>query len=46
MQVVSLSVGLPCEIKVEGGSVLTSLFKEPTNRRLRVTQLNFGWCLA
>ena len=41
MKVVSLSVGLPREIEVEGGSVLTSIFKEPVNRRLRVTRLNF-----
>jgi MOSC domain-containing protein YiiM len=38
---VSLSVGLPREIEVEGGSVLTSIFKEPVDRRLRVTRLNF-----
>ena len=41
MRVVSLSVGLPREIEVEGGSVLTSIFKEPVDRRLRVTMLNF-----
>ena len=41
MKVVSLSVGLPREIAVEGGSVLTSIFKEPVDRRLRVTTLNF-----
>ncbi|AMV37884.1 MOSC domain-containing protein [Planctomyces sp. SH-PL62] len=41
MKVVSLSVGLPREIEVEGGSVLTSIFKAPVDRRLRVTTLNF-----
>src|SRR4051794_13517598 len=41
MRVVSLSVGLPREIEVEGGSVLTSIFKEPVDRKLRVTRLNF-----
>ena len=41
MKVVSLNVGLPREIEVEGGSVLTSIFKEPVDRRLRVTRLNF-----
>lgn len=41
MRVVSLSVGLPREIEVEGGSVLTSIFKEPVDRRLRVTRFNF-----
>ena len=41
MRVVSLSVGLPREIEVEGGSVLTSIFKEPVDRRLHVTTLNF-----
>src|SRR4051794_34862066 len=38
MRVVWLSVGLPREIEVEGGSVLTSIFKEPVDRRLRVTK--------
>ena len=41
MKVLSLSVGLPREIEVEGGSVLTSIFKEPVDRRLRVSTLNF-----
>ncbi len=41
MKVLSLSVGLPREIEVEGGSVLTSIYKEPVERRLRVTKLNF-----
>lgn len=41
MKVVSLSVGLPKEIEVEGGSVLTSIFKAPVDRRLRVSSLNF-----
>lgn len=41
MKVLSLSVGLPREIDVEGGSVLTSIFKDPVDRRLRVTKLNF-----
>jgi hypothetical protein len=41
MRIVSLSVGLPREIEVEGGSVLTSIFKEPVDRRLRVTRAIF-----
>ncbi len=41
MKVLSLSVGLPREIQVEGGTVLTSIFKEPVDRRLRVSRLNF-----
>ena len=40
MKVVSVSVGRPQEIKVEGGSVLTSIFKTPVDRRLKVSQLN------
>jgi MOSC domain-containing protein YiiM len=41
LKVLSLSVGLPRETEVEGGSVLTSIFKEPVDRRLRVSRLNF-----
>jgi MOSC domain-containing protein YiiM len=41
MKVVTLSVGLPREIEVEGGTVLTSIFKEPVAGRLRVSRLNF-----
>jgi MOSC domain-containing protein YiiM len=41
MKVVSLSVGLPREVEVHGGTVLTSIFKTPVDRRLRVTALNF-----
>ena len=41
MRVVSLSVGLPREVEWHGRSVLTSIFKAPVNRRLRVTTLNF-----
>jgi MOSC domain-containing protein YiiM len=40
MRVVSLSVGRPREVEVEGGTVLTSIFKTPVDRRLRVTTLN------
>jgi MOSC domain-containing protein YiiM len=40
MRVVSLSVGLPREVEVHGGTVLTSIFKTPVDRRLRVTTLN------
>jgi MOSC domain-containing protein YiiM len=40
MRVVSLSVGLPREVEVRGGTVLTSIFKTPVDRRLRVTTLN------
>jgi MOSC domain-containing protein YiiM len=41
MRVVSLSVGLPREVEWQGGTVLTSIFKSPVDRRLRVTTLNF-----
>ena len=41
MRVVSLSVGLPREVEWDGNTVLTSIFKEPVDRRLRVTRLNF-----
>jgi MOSC domain-containing protein YiiM len=41
MKVVSLSVGLPREVEWEGHTVLTSIFKEPVDRRLRVSRLNF-----
>ena len=41
MKVVSLSVGLPRKVEWEGHSVLTSIFKNPVERRLRVSSLNF-----
>src|SRR5438045_200549 len=41
MKVVSLSVGLPPEVEWDGNKVLTSIFKAPVDRRLRVTTLNF-----
>ena len=41
MKVVTLSVGLPREVEWEGNTVLTSIFKEPVDRRLRVSTLNF-----
>jgi MOSC domain-containing protein YiiM len=41
MRVVSLSVGLPREVEWRGRTVLTSIFKAPVDRRLRVTTLNF-----
>jgi MOSC domain-containing protein YiiM len=40
MRVVSLSVGLPREVDWHGRTVLTSIFKTPVDRRLRVTTLN------
>jgi MOSC domain-containing protein YiiM len=40
MRVVSLSVGLPREVEWHGQTVLTSIFKTPVDRRLRVTRLN------
>jgi MOSC domain-containing protein YiiM len=40
MNVVSLNVGLPREIEWRGQTVLTSIFKTPADRRLRVTTLN------
>jgi len=41
MKVVSLSVGRPREVEWDGNMVLTSIFKAPVDRRLRVTTLNF-----
>jgi MOSC domain-containing protein YiiM len=41
LKVVSLSVGLPREVEWDGDTVLTSIFKEPVDRRLHVTTLNF-----
>ena len=40
MKVVTLSVGGPREVEWEGDTVLTSIFKEPVDRRLQVTKLN------
>lgn len=41
MKVVSLSVGGPREVEWDGETVLTSIFKTPVDRRLKVTTLNF-----
>jgi len=41
MRVVSLNVGLPREVEWHGRTVLTSIFKAPVDRRLRVSTLNF-----
>jgi MOSC domain-containing protein YiiM len=40
MKVMSLCVGLPREVEWHGKTVLTSIFKTPVDRRLRVTTLN------
>lgn len=40
MKVVTLSVGRPREVEWEGERVLTSIYKEPVERRLRVSRLN------
>jgi MOSC domain-containing protein YiiM len=40
MKVLSLNVGLPRKVDWHGQTVLTSIFKEPIDRRLRVTPLN------
>jgi MOSC domain-containing protein YiiM len=40
MKVVSLNVGGPREVNWDGGTVLTSIFKTPTDSRLRVSTLN------
>src|SRR5258708_5668840 len=40
MKVVALSVGRPREVEWEGNPVLTSIFKSPVDRRLKVTTLN------
>jgi MOSC domain-containing protein YiiM len=41
MKVLALSVGLPREVEYRGRTVLTSIFKSPVDRPLRVTKLNF-----
>jgi MOSC domain-containing protein YiiM len=41
MKVVSLNVGLPREVEWEGHTVRTSIFKQPVDRRLPVSKLNF-----
>ena len=41
MKVVALSVGLPREVEWDGDTALTSIFKTPVDRRLRVSSLNF-----
>jgi MOSC domain-containing protein YiiM len=40
MRVVSLSVGLPREVEWHGRTVITSIFKAPVARGLRVATLN------
>jgi MOSC domain-containing protein YiiM len=40
MTIVSLSVGRPREVQWHDRIVLTSIFKTPVDRRLRVTKLN------
>src|SRR3954451_9629385 len=40
MKVLSLSVGGPRKVEWDGGTVLTSIFKTPVDRRLRVATLN------
>lgn len=40
MKVVSLNVGRPREVPWDGGTVLTSIFKEPVGTRLKVSKLN------
>jgi MOSC domain-containing protein YiiM len=41
LRVISLNVGLPREVEWEGNTILTSIFKEPVDRRLWVSKLNF-----
>ncbi len=40
MKVIAVSVGRPQDIKVDEGSVRTSIFKTPVGRRLKVSKLN------
>ena len=40
MRVVSVSVGLPREVQLNGGAVLTSIFKAPVRGPVRVRRLN------
>ena len=41
LKVLSLSVGLPRKVEWEGRSVLTSIFKDPVERRMHISSLNF-----
>ncbi|HEX3071925.1 MAG TPA: MOSC domain-containing protein [Thermoanaerobaculia bacterium] len=41
-KVVSVNVGLPCEVMWNGDSVLTSIFKKPVAGRVRVETLNLA----
>jgi len=41
VRVLSLCVGRPREVEWHGQTVLTSIFKEPVDHRLRVSRLNF-----
>ena len=41
MKVIALSVGGPRAVQWRGRTVLTSIFKTPVDRRLRLTRLNF-----
>jgi MOSC domain-containing protein YiiM len=41
MKIISVNVGLPQTIQVNGVSVLTGIFKEATNERLMLRQFNF-----
>lgn len=40
MKLLSVNVGLPCEVDFQGDTVLTSIFKTPVSGRVRVSQLN------
>jgi MOSC domain-containing protein YiiM len=40
MKIIALSVGAPREVQWRGRTVLTSIFKTPVDRRLRLTRLN------
>jgi MOSC domain-containing protein YiiM len=40
MRLVSVNVGLPCEVRWKGRTVLTGIFKEPVSGRVAVHRLN------
>jgi MOSC domain-containing protein YiiM len=41
MQVISVNVGLPCEVVWQGKTVSTGIFKQPVEGRIRLRSLNF-----
>ncbi|PYV31788.1 MAG: MOSC domain-containing protein, partial [Acidobacteria bacterium] len=42
MRIISVNVGLPREVRVNGEKVLTGIFKSPVGGRVRVERLNIA----